>query len=153
MLCFFISEFSMDTTHPYWLVSAKSFAMIFLMDFKGSGPHSFAFNGVIVGSKLLWIKPWPGMWIFHYLVFYSPNAPFCSFFQRARVDHFQGGWRECQWRWVQRRLGYARHSTNWWSLPGRLRDHYDPTMGPVWIQGPFVLFCNRPNRRWNPPCV
>ena len=48
----FISEFSMDTTHPYWSVSAKSFAMIFLMDFKGSGPHSFAISGVIVGSRL-----------------------------------------------------------------------------------------------------
>ena len=49
----FILEFSMNTTHLYWLASVKSFAKIILTVFKGNGPHFFVTSGVTVGSRML----------------------------------------------------------------------------------------------------
>ena len=81
VFCLLFLEFSMNTTHLYWLASVKSFAKIILTVFKGSGPHSFAISGVIVGSRLLWAKPWQGMCNVSLFSVLLPQRISCSFLE------------------------------------------------------------------------
>ena len=67
----------MGNTHPSWLAYVRSFASIISTDFKGSGLHFTAFNGVILGSKRLWIKPWPGMCNHSLFSAFISQCPFC----------------------------------------------------------------------------